>query len=158
MPSFVRTSPDGWRTPPLEAEKGAKLQADGSVLLADPADKESSRKQGDAWTFRMKPGAGGLARIRLELLPHPAHGGKVARGHADTARVSLSASIRSKGSSQDRPVTFFHAEADLKEPRYSNTHEILDVRAGWQSSRQHKDRKQTAIWYLEQPTELAGGR
>jgi hypothetical protein len=152
---LVRTSPGGWKTPASQAEKGAKPQPDGSLLLADPAGKEGRDKQGESWKFRMKPGAGGLARIRLELLPHPIHGGKVARGNADSARVSLSASIRSKGSADDRPLTFFYAEADLKEPRYANTREILDIRGGWQSSRPHKDRKQTAIWYLERPVVLA---
>jgi mono/diheme cytochrome c family protein len=152
---LVRTSPEGWKTPPVVTERGAKLVPDGSVLLADPADKETRGKPGDAWTFRMKPGAGGLARIRLELLPHQAHGGKVVRGDADSTSVSLSASTRSPGSSQDRPLTFFHADADLKEPRYANGDEILGVLAGWRSSRQRKDRKQTAIWYLDKPIELA---
>ena len=122
----------------VEVEKGAKLQADGSVLLADPADKESSGKQGDAWTFRMKPGAGGWPSAWNCSRTRPRR--KVARGNADTPASSLSASIRSKGTGQDRPVAFFHADADHKEPRYANTHEILGVRAGWQSSRQHKDK------------------
>ena len=33
-----------------------------------------------------------------------------------------------QGPPQDRPVAFFHAEADQKEPRYFNGHEILDIR------------------------------
>lgn len=151
---LVQTSPDGWKTPPVTAGKGARPQPDGSVLLGDTADRDGG-EPGDTWTFRMRPGAGGLARIRLELLPHPAHGGKVTRGQAESARVTLKASIHPKGSSQDRPLSFFHAEADLSEPRYSSTHEILDVRAGWQSSRRNKERKQTSIWYLDSPAELA---
>jgi hypothetical protein len=152
---FARTSPSGWKTPAVTTEKAAELQADGSVLLAGPSNKESKGKKGERWTFGMKPGAGGLARIRLELLPHPAHGGNVTRGNAESASVKLSASVYSPRSSKDRPLSFFLAEADFKEPRYFNGNEILGILEGWQSSKQRKNQKQSAIWYLDKPVELA---
>ena len=37
-------------------EKGARLHADSSVLLLDPADKAARTQRGDAWSCWMKPG------------------------------------------------------------------------------------------------------
>ena len=104
----------------------------------------------------MKPGAGHVARIRLEVLPHQAHGGKVARGAAESASIRLSASVHPKGSSQVRPAVFFHAEADLKEPRYFNGYEVPGILDGWQTAKTRSKSAQTGIWYLETPLELAG--
>jgi hypothetical protein len=151
---FVKSHPTGWKTPVVLVEKGAKVLPDGSVLLADPGDKEAKIGKRDAWTFRMKPGAGGLARIRLELLPHPAHGGRIVRGNSDSASVRLTASVRGAKPPANRPISFFQAEADLKEPHYFNGYELSGILDGWRTAKDQSKARQTAIWYLETPVEL----
>ena len=95
-----------------------------------------------------------VARIRLELLPHAAHGGKVARDNAETASVQLAASVREASTATEKPLAFFHAEADHREPRYSNGYEVPGVLDGWQTAKDRKSTPQTAIFALDAPVEL----
>jgi len=152
---FVKSAPSGWSTPPVKVEAasggGAQIQPDGSVLFTGRAGNA-----GDAWTFRMKPGAGGLARIRLELLPHTSHGGKITRDGADGAVVRLEASVASPGSKSGRKLTFFHAEAEVgaRAPSYANGYEILGVLEGWHTAGKKTTTRQAAVWYVDQPMQL----
>jgi hypothetical protein len=152
---FVDSAPSGWRTPSVKldpaAGSGAKIQPDGSVLLSSPAGKA-----GDAWIFRMNPGAGGLARIRLELLPHESHGGKITRSGAEGAVVHLEASVAPGGGKSARKLAVFHAEAEAgdKEPRYVNGYEVLGVLDGWYTAKKKSASRQAAVWYLDQPMRL----
>ena len=153
--AFISTSTNGWKTPAVSVEPGARLEPDGSVLLVDPANKQQPAGTRDQWTFRMKPGAIGLARIRLELLPHSAHGGKITRDQAESASIQLSASVRSPRSPQAGPLAFFLAEADLEEPRYFNGYETTGILEGWRTAKDHPRTAQTAIWCLDTPVALA---
>src|SRR5271157_2648872 len=152
--AFVKVSPTGWTTPTPTIEKGERLQPDGSVLLLDPADKTARTHRGDAWTFRMKPGSLSVARIRLELLPHAAHSGKLARDDAESTSVRLSASVREPSTANEKPLAFFHAEADFREPPYFNGYEVPGVLDGWQTAKDRKSAPQTAIFALDTPVEL----
>jgi mono/diheme cytochrome c family protein len=152
--AFVKTSPTGWTTPAPTIEKGARLQPDGSVLLLDPADKAARTHRGDAWSCRMKPGNLSVARIHLELLPHAAHGDKLARDDAESTSVRLSASVRGANTTNEKPLAFFHAEADFREPRYFNGYEVPGVLDGWQTAKDRKSAPQTAIFALDTPVEL----
>jgi len=154
--AFVKASPTGWTTTPptIETEKGARLQPDGSVLLLDPADKTARTQRGNAWSFRLKPGNLSVARIRLQLLPHAAHGGKLARDNAESTSVRLSAFVRGANTANEKPLVFFHAEADFREPRYSNGYEDPGVLDDWQTAKNRKTAPQTAIYALDAPVEL----
>jgi Protein of unknown function (DUF1553)/Protein of unknown function (DUF1549)/Planctomycete cytochrome C len=154
MRSFAAAHATGWMIPPAAPEDGGALQSDGSVLLPRSSGEETRSKRGESWTFRMKPGAGRLARIRLELLPHSAHGGKVTRGDARSASVSLSARVRAGESSGERELAFFHADADLKEPEYAGGEEVLGIDHGWRTSKDHVKDAHTGIWCLESPVDL----
>jgi hypothetical protein len=152
--AFVETHPSGWTTPAPRVETGSVLQGDGSVLLSNRSGKRTGSKAADSWTFRMKPGATTVARIRLELLPHPAHGGKITRDNAETASVRLSARVHTAHSPQERELAFFHADADLKEPQYSNGYEIPGILDGWRTLRGQHRTAHTAIWSLDSPVDL----
>ena len=136
--TFLKTSETGWRTLPIADEPAAKPQPDGSALLADQpkpttdakTKARAKTKPREVWTFRAQPGAGWVSRIRVELLPHPANGGKITRNGAPTATVSLAASVHPAGSKTGKPVRFHLAEADLKEPTYFNGDEVPGVLKG----------------------------
>jgi hypothetical protein len=153
--SFIAVAPTGWRSPACSVDTGARVLPDGSVLLADPAEKDGRGKATQTWTFRLRPGAGSVSRVRLEVLPHPAHSGRIARDNAPSASVRLTAAVHPAKTATERPLTFFHADADLKEPRYFNGDETLGILDGWQTAKAHVRQPQTAIWYLENPLELA---
>jgi hypothetical protein len=155
MAAYVTEAPTGWKTPACTVDEGTSLLPDGSVLLADPAVKNVPHRTGQDWTFRMKPGAGAISRIRVELLPHPAHGGRITRDNAQSASVRISVSVRATKEARERALAFLHAEADLKEPRYFNGNETLGILDGWATAREHVRDPQTGIWYLEAPLALS---
>jgi len=125
-------------------------QDDGSFLLTAAAAKAGQHR------FRMRPAPGWLAAIRLEVLPHAAHGGKVAEGVASTL-VQLSAALLHAESAKETPLGIALADADHKDPRYSSTAPLIGVRAGWKTSSRHADAPQTSVWWLERPLRLAEG-
>ena len=155
---FLKTAPSGWITPTplIETPEGARLQPDGSVLLLDIAKKPSrEHRGGDSRSFRLTPGKLSVARIRLELLPHAAHGGSIVRGGAESASMRLSASLRRANAKDEKALSFFQAEADLREPRYFNGYELPGILDGWQTAKNRKNTPQTTIFALETPVELA---
>jgi Protein of unknown function (DUF1553)/Protein of unknown function (DUF1549)/Planctomycete cytochrome C len=160
---FLKTSETGWRTVPIADEPAAKPQPDGGALLADKpktaeADKAKSKATlKESWTFRVQPGAGWVSRLRVELLPHAANGGKITRNGAETATIALTASVHPAGSKESKAVRFHLAEADHKEPRYFNGYETPGVLNGWRTSKAHVNAKQTAVWCLDPPIELKDG-
>ena len=150
---WVVNHPSGWMVPEVEIPETATRQPDGSVLLGDPALVADDSKLGSDWVFRFRPGLRWLSRIRLELLPHAAHGGKIVRGDSETTVVRVSASLKPVAQPQ-RDLGFFYAAADHSEPRYANGFEVLGVQAGWWTSREHKAERQTSIWFLDRPVRL----
>ena len=125
------------------------------MLLLDPAGQAARPKQVRAWTFRLKPGNLRVARIRLELLPHAAHGGKIVRDGVESASVKLSAAVRRANSAIEQPLAFFQAEADCREPRYFNGFEVPGILDGWRTAKDRKSIPQTAIYALDAPVELS---
>jgi len=149
--AFLNESPSGWRA--LSATDNApeaKPQPDGSLLI--PPTVKDEPKEG--WTFQTDPGSGWVARIKVEMLPDEIHGGRVARGGAPDATVSLTATVQPAGSEKARPIRFFQAEADHKEPRYFNGEEVPGVLNGWRTSRERGGETQSAVWHLDPPIEL----
>jgi hypothetical protein len=147
--AFVKTEPSGWATPGVAESGGAKSQPDGSLLLADQAVPDGIK-------VVLKPGVGELARIRLELLPDPAHGGKITRDRAASTTIRLSATVDPSGGPA-QPLEFFHADADRKGPRYFNGDEVPGIREGWVTEKDHPEATHTAIWSLETPRSLSAG-
>src|SRR5207249_11570060 len=62
--------------------------------------------------IRLPLTAGGLAAIRIELLPHDAHGGSILRGDDETTTFSFSTALRRAAEEKRTTVSFYKAEAD----------------------------------------------
>jgi hypothetical protein len=156
MAAFVQDAPSGWLTPAptIDLEKGVRIEPDRSVLLAVPPTIPEGEHGGHAWTFRLRPGSLRVARIHVELLPHEAFGGRILRDGAETASVQLSASVRDVSLAADKPLAFFHAEADFREARYFNGYEVPGVIDGWRTAKNRKSDPQTAIYAFDSPVEL----
>jgi hypothetical protein len=126
-------------------------QTDGSLLLTGKSIK------GDMHRFRITPAAGWLASIRLEVLPHETHHGKVTRDGVGNTLIGLSAEFRPAGGGKGTPLAFAFADADHKEERYASGAEILGVQEGWKTSGRHSRETQTSAWRLARPIRLEEG-
>jgi hypothetical protein len=151
--AFLKEAPDGWVNPPATTATKAEVvpQPDGSLLLTGKV------KRGDTQKFPLKPAPGWVAALRLEVLPHAKHQGKVVRGGPDSTLIQLSASVKAAKAGRETRLAFAHADADFKEPRYVNGSALLGVKEGWRTSAQHKQARQTSVWVLDRPVLLAAG-
>ena len=145
--AFLADHPRGWVTP---EPKGKDLStSDRGVMFF-----ESRRSITN--DVRLKPGVGSWASLKLELVPHKNHGGRILRERAENRPVGLSAKVRpAKG--KEKKLEVYLADATHKEPAYSDGSESIGLDGGWQPSGQHLESVQTAIYVFKQPFELAEG-
>ncbi|MBX6311482.1 MAG: PSD1 domain-containing protein [Isosphaeraceae bacterium] len=158
--AFLNRSPDGWATPPaaVEPTRGGEsdviIQEDGSLLFTG---KVTPKKKSDERRIRLELAPGWLAALRLEVLPHEQHRGRVVRGGAPSTLIQVAATLRSATTGRSSPLAFAHADADVKDERYANGAPILGVKDGWKTSSQHERAKQTAVWLLDTPVQVSEG-
>jgi hypothetical protein len=149
--AFVRASPTGWLTPTPDAGKAATVGDDGRVVFAGKAAK------GDARSITLAPGAGWVAAVKLELLPDPAHGGKLTRDGAATTTVQLTLARKGQDG-KTAAVPLFYGDADRSEPlRYAGTAPVLGLLDGWRTSARHPDQPHAATYLLDTPIHLGDG-
>src|SRR2546427_3685036 len=98
-----------------------------------------------------------LAALRLELIPREEHGGSTLFGSNETTTITLSASLKSSSNEKAKRLSFFHAEADYKEERYTNGFAIVSVKDAWRTSKEHQKSPQTAVWLLDKPIQVNPG-
>ncbi len=134
-----------------KADDGVAVQEDGSLLLTGPT------KRGDERRFRLDSPPGWLAALRLEVLPHEAHKDSILRNGAESTLIQLSATWRTARMGQETRLTFADADADLKDERYANGSAILGVKTGWMTSSHNRGTRQTSVWLLDRPIQLAEG-
>src|SRR5262249_22977873 len=126
-------------------------QDDHSLLLSGKPAKTGQHR------YHLTPAPGWLAAIRLEALPHSAHGGMITRDGTTSTLVQLSAVVRRAETDKETALAFAQADADHKDPRYSSTAEIIGIRSGWKTSSRHAHEPQTSVWWLDRPVRLAAG-
>jgi hypothetical protein len=150
----------GWETPQPEALVRLKNGSEGKTKVAVNDDRvvhfpTKGGKTELTVDVELNPEARRIAAVRLELVPSAETNGALA-GSMPTQFVRLAATIKpTKGKA--RPVKVYFADADLKEPRYDDSDEILGVHGGWKTSRDHAADKQTSVWLLNPPIALADG-
>jgi hypothetical protein len=167
--AFLEEHPGGWAYPRVEL---ADASARGDVTLLDggevlfnsdkpsrpqPRAKAKARARRASHTFALKAEPGWLAAIRVEAVPRPEHGGTVVRGGGESALVQVSAAWKPARGGKTRPLGFAWADADLKDPRYSNSLPVLGVKGGWKTSSQHRQSRQASVWLLDRPIQAAEG-
>jgi hypothetical protein len=124
------------------------VQADGSLLYGS---------KGDGHPIPLRLEAGSVAALRLELIPHAKHSNTIFRGKTTSATIQLSATIRRAGAKKETKLTFYHADADHKEPRYANGYEIIGIKDSWKVARDQAKEKQTGVWLLDPPVTVNEG-
>jgi hypothetical protein len=166
--TFLDRNPDGWATPKprFEPGPGITVNADESLLLGP----EPNLKQG--LKVQIKPDEGWLASIRLELLLRPENEDRITRNDLPSITVQLTASLKSDQGKSSR-MSFFQADADMKDDRYSNGSAVLGIKEGWRTASglvtmtdikgetsttlRRVKLKQTGVYILEKPIKLAKG-
>ncbi len=154
---FLAKNPTGWAALPAEVLTAAgkpasgkafgETQSDGSVLITADAPAEVMVNAG--------PLPGLAASIRLELLPHTAHGGSILRqGTGGLLRGTLTLR-RADGTS--KPLAVRHAEANLSLPRYDSSFEVLGIQSGWQLDAAKAKEVHDSTWVLDSPIKLEAG-
>jgi hypothetical protein len=119
---------------------------DGAVLVTLSKKKEEEK-------LELRPYSGRIAALRMERLAGE-HDEKLDPG-AQARGVRLSAVLKRKG--KETKVEFYRADADHKDPRYSNGEELIGVLNGWKPSGDHANEKQTAVWLPEPPLDVKDG-
>src|SRR5262249_22574691 len=134
---FLARSPSGWLMPPaVPANPKLTTQPDGSLLFA------SEVKTGETESIELRPAAGWIAAIRLDVLPHKIHKDTISRAGA-TPFVQLLAAIKSDKPNNAKSLPFFFADANFKEDRFANGYPLLGVTGSWKTSGKHKKETQT---------------
>jgi hypothetical protein len=154
---FLRKSPTGWLTPPanpIAAKASSKsenlVNPDGSVLFTGKA------KKGDDEKIALTLPAGWLSAIRLEVLPHATHKNGLTRDGGKGLTVTLAAAYQPKASKAETRLGFYHADAEQKDPRYSNGAEIIGVQSGWRiPAKAHSPVE--ALYLLDKPIKVGEG-
>ncbi len=152
--AFLKAHPTGWFTPPAglqDAVEGGKTNvtaaADGTLLITDWDKKKDLRVE-------LAPGAGRVAAVRLEILPHVDHGGRIVRGKATGATVQLSLLVRRAGG-KDEKVAVSFADSPTRMPRYKQGEEEIGVVNGWRLDTSKLTDPQESVWLPERSLPLA---
>jgi hypothetical protein len=156
---FIAAQADGWELPEATAEvlnggkpakkTTAEITGDHVVRLAAKPAK------GDELKLTLRPSSRRVASVRLELVPDPQGEGAVVT-QLPRQIVRLKAAVQpAKGKA--RNLGFYYADADLKEPRYASTVELVGVTDGWLTSEDHAQDIHTSVWLLNPPVTLAEG-
>ena len=145
--------PDGWVAPRIVATNpadDAEVQPDGSLLIGGPTKKPTGGKKppAEALQVTLRPGAGWLAAVRLELLPDDAYKGSCFRDGRDSTTVRLSATVKKK-SGKSVAISFHRAVAEHESPRYQMGQPVIGILGGWKTDPTYAKESQRAVWLLD---------
>ncbi len=142
-----------------EKAKAVKKPASGEAFKVNEDGRvRFVGKAADTTSITLRPPAGWVSALRLELLPDTSHEGGILRGGAQTAAtLKLSASMLKADSGKPLALAFRHADADLKEPRYSGGAEIIGIKDAWKTSAASWNRPHTAMCVLDKPVMIEKG-
>ena len=152
----LHRSPDGWDAIPERVDgdfgPGEVFERPADArLIVGPA------KAGEAARFKVKPAAGWLAAIRVELLPDAFHDGSILRGGAGAAKVTVTATLTPAAGAKAGPLALTYAEADRKDELFVNGEPADGVLGGWKVAAGHLREPQHAVWVLDRPVRVADG-
>jgi hypothetical protein len=145
---FLTTHPAGWASAEHLPARDAKPPDDQIAVMTGKAGAD------ERLTFSVP--AGMIAAIRLEALPTEQHAGSILKAASARAPVEVTALLKHKSGSQDS-LEFAFADADQKEAKYVNGHEVEGILRGWYISPAQAQSPRTAVYLLDHPVEASPG-
>ncbi|HEY2573114.1 MAG TPA: DUF1553 domain-containing protein, partial [Verrucomicrobiaceae bacterium] len=125
--------------------------ADGRILFPSnmPADNTS---------ITLRPAAGWVSAVRVELLPDELNRGSILRtGAEESATLKLSVAWQKAGAKKAESLAFRDADANFKEARYSGGSEIIGIKEAWKTSAKEWNRTHVAIGLFDHPVKISEG-
>ena len=158
--AFLEKNPSGWITP-SPSVSAAPEKTNVAVTTTWRIEPDSriifEGQPGDNLSALLPLSAGTISALRVELLPHDQHGGKIVRGEGDAASVFLSATLRPANDAEEQKLSFYFADANFKEPRYANGYEVIGVQDSWRTSRARAALPHVGVWLLDSPRHVSDG-
>lgn len=163
---FLKHHADGWaiKTPTVKSVPAAAKGADAKAGKEQPVPITTVDNDGrvlfvntvaDNTTMTIKPGAGWVSSVRLELLPMNAVGGSIARhGSKDAMNLKFSLGWTPVSTKKFESLPLAFADADRKKIRYSNGAEILGVAELWVTDTKAWNQTHTAVLQLQKPVKF----
>ena len=142
--SFLGGHSTGWVTP----NPTISVRASTNVHVTEDHVIVFNARRGATNDFQLKPGAGTWASLRLDLVPHDSHGGKILRDKVENKPISVSVKAKQK------KVELFLADATHKEATYSNGSESIGLDDGWKPDSHYQKSEQTAVYVFKEPIAL----
>ncbi|HMO64699.1 MAG TPA: DUF1549 domain-containing protein, partial [Verrucomicrobiota bacterium] len=157
--AWLERHPDGWVT--LDPQAVWKVDGTNSVpaehaLVRDDRSVTFPGKDATHDRLELALPPGGLAALRLELLPDSGREDRILRGGGNVGTVQFAAEIRAADGTRT-PLKFWDAEANLKEPRFAHSHDIIGIRDGWRTSGPQVREPHVGVYLLEEPQPHEGG-
>ena len=183
---FLKRHPAGWAVPPpevklstatpVQAKGTSKAEAKAAKAAAAQAKAKTEAPGADAFSVQpdgrilfvnrpadntridLQPPAGWVSSVRVELLPDASHKGGILRGGAQaSATLKLSATLQRAGAKKPGSLPFRHADANLKEARYSGGAEIIGIKDAWKTVAKDWNQAHTAVCLLDRPVKIDNG-
>ena len=150
--AYLTRHPDGWAIlrPEIAADAPHARVTGDDVTVIRPA---SGGDRVGLPMLRLPLPSGGLAAIRIELLPEGTNGITL-DGGSTTLRPGFRF-VPAAGAPGDLVV--HHAEASHSEPRYASGHSFIGIRDSWKTSARRVREPHTGVWVLRQPQSVADG-
>ena len=153
--AFLAKHPGGWMNPPVNVQlyQGGKPKPEADLTIAEGLVLQLTKApaKNEEYRVTLKPGAGRVAALRVELDPDRQPNG-FPQGTPGTLR--LSATLRpAKGA--ERKLAVAHAEASAQTPRYQNGAALLGIAAAWKLPAGRGEATPTGVWLLDPPVALA---
>ena len=176
--SFLKANPSGWATPkpevkvavatPVKAKGGPKEKKPAAKAKVAPEPESFTvlddgrivfaSKAADNTSIILLPEAGWVSAVRVELLPDEAHKGSILRSNGEgAATLKLTASLQTSSGKKALPVAFRHADANLKEVRYSSGADIIGIKDAWKTDSKAWNKKHVAVCLLDKPIKIGSG-
>ncbi|HZV34427.1 MAG TPA: PSD1 and planctomycete cytochrome C domain-containing protein [Verrucomicrobiae bacterium] len=159
---FLKAHPDGWLTPKPELTQKKKKMATNEVADAVVNADDSilfDKKAPEEHDIELPLPAGWVAALRMELLRRPEHDGTIFSDKVNYAGTTVMLNAKVKAAAEGKPISlsFYHADADKKDERYSNGYAIIGVTSGWKVLHTAEKSPQTSFWLLDKPFQAHEG-
>jgi hypothetical protein len=159
--ALVASDPAGWTALPIvdakpEKDGVVRILPDRSARFEPGADLKPGRA-GDGLVLTLTPLAGTAARVRLEVLPDDANGGRVTCTGDDSFTLSLDLAVQHEGQQKPEHLNFSDGYPEQATTSYANGRLETSVTTAWTSPAEMAHRPQAMAYVFAPSTRFREG-